>query len=534
MSTYERLKKRMYMLMPALAIMIVGLLMPGVVAKAEAEFKAGQAFRAGDTITFTPSVDLGNNSQSTFMYYDDDETHVGDCYTGGDSSYVLAAYNKSSWTPLYPGIGYNLHVAPATNFMGWMVMEDSTHDPNDNAAANGGLGAMVTLKLKAIGKGTTSCKILYDLDGGTNDSTNPTTYVCGIGYPKETFKAPTKKGYTFAGWSLDGELPATFNGISATTIGDVTLHANWKVEQYNITYDLDGGTHTGNPATYTYGVGVASFNPATKENFDFVGWVKVVPGTIDETPVTSISATESGDVTLKAKYKAKDSGAGKESGGDKSGDGSSKKPMTAKDLEKYNAGKSEADIANSQFGMLCFRSIKYTNNSITFKWKKVEGADGYLLYGNQCNNHGKKYNYKYVTTIKASKSTYVAKKLKGNKYYKYYLAAYKNVNGEKEIICTSKTVHATTVSPKFGVAQKISLNKKKVSLAAGKTFTIKAKEVNKNRKIASHRSICFESSDKEVAKVNSEGKITAVAKGKCKIWIYAQNGMYTYVNMTVK
>ncbi|MBP5332483.1 MAG: Ig-like domain-containing protein, partial [Lachnospiraceae bacterium] len=42
------------------------------------------------------------------------------------------------------------------------------------------------------------------------------------------------------------------------------------------------------------------------------------------------------------------------------------------------------------------------------------------------------------------------------------------------------------------------------------------------------------SSDKSVAKVSSDGKITAVGKGTCYIYVYAKNGYAKKIIVTVK
>lgn len=48
-------------------------------------------------------------------------------------------------------------------------------------------------------------------------------------------------------------------------------------------------------------------------------------------------------------------------------------------------------------------------------WKKVKGADGYILYGAQ---YGKSLK-KIASFSKASKVSYTHKKLKAKSYYKY-------------------------------------------------------------------------------------------------------------------
>lgn len=46
--------------------------------------------------------------------------------------------------------------------------------------------------------------------------------------------------------------------------------------------------------------------------------------------------------------------------------------------------------------------------------------------------------------------------------------------------------------------------------------------------------IRYESSNKEIATVDSKGKIKAKAKGTCYIYVYAQNGVYKKIRVTVK
>ena len=52
--------------------------------------------------------------------------------------------------------------------------------------------------------------------------------------------------------------------------------------------------------------------------------------------------------------------------------------------------------------------------------------------------------------------------------------------------------------------------------------------------VSVHRKIRYESSNPGIAKVNSKtGEITGVKKGKCYIYVYAQNGVYKKVTVTV-
>lgn len=189
------------------------------------------------------------------------------------------------------------------------------------------------------------------------------------------------------------------------------------------------------------------------------------------------------------------------------------------------------DIKAASYNILSARATKTTKNKITLKWKKVTGADGYIIYGNKC---GTKNKYKKITTLNAKKTTYTQANRKKGTYYKYLVVAYKLVDGKKVTIAASKTVHAATTGGKYGNASAVKVNKTKVSLKKGKTFTIKASEVKKDKKINKHRKIAFESTNTAVATVNSKGKITGKKKGTCYIYAYAQNGVYKKVKVTVK
>jgi uncharacterized repeat protein (TIGR02543 family) len=480
------------------------------------------------------------------LYFEGDNSSTAEFRYNDIDSSNLIANNISANTPIFAYdktvLNNNRGGGPAvtslkanpSDFVGWLVT-DIQWGPD----SVWGEEVLISLTLKAVAIGTTF-DIDYYVDGvKENDKYNidgyPLSYTYGTREVIPTQNEPSKPHHQFLGWYRQVNGIVTDKRITEITpndYGDFTLVAKFKLDNFKITYHLDGGVNNpANPALRDYGTAVTLL-PATKEGYEFLGWYTgtVTPYTvIYDTKVETIPADYTSDITLIAKFLDKNSPSD-------NGDGN-KKRITAADLDKLNKNstKSEGDLANSSFGMLFARSIKYTKNSITLKWKKVDGADGYIIYGNRCNHKKKKYNYEYITTIKkASTTKWTAKKLQKNRYYKFYLAAYKEVNGEKEIICTSKTVHATTISSEFGVAQSIKLNKPKTTLSVGKTFKIKAKETNKSRRIASHRAICYESSDTNVATVDKNGKVKAVAKGKCKIWIYAQNGLYTVFSVTVK
>lgn len=193
--------------------------------------------------------------------------------------------------------------------------------------------------------------------------------------------------------------------------------------------------------------------------------------------------------------------------------------------------KGDGDYKGSNFGLLRAQTTKLKKNSVTVKWNKVKNADGYIVYGAKC---GAKSKYKVLKVVSGKTTSYTHKKLKKGTYYKYNIVAFKYVNGVKVTLAASKKIHATTLGGKYGVAKAVKLNKSKIKIKKGKTFKIKASEIKKDKKIKRHRAICYESSNTKIATVNSKGKIKAKKKGKCTIYVYAQNGVYKTVKVTVK
>ena len=113
--------------------------------------------------------------------------------------------------------------------------------------------------------------ITYDLDGGTAEG-NPDTYT--VETDAFTLKNPTRPGYTFTGWSgtgLTGEDNLTVT-IPKGSTGNRSYTAHWSLNTYSITYDLNGGTASGNPTSYTVESATITLNQPTKTGYTFTGW----------------------------------------------------------------------------------------------------------------------------------------------------------------------------------------------------------------------------------------------------------------------
>lgn len=112
-------------------------------------------------------------------------------------------------------------------------------------------------------------RISYNLDGG-NMSSQVTSY--NIETATFTLSFPTKKGYTFIGWTgSNGSTPNKTVTIEKGSMGDKEYTANYTYDSYSISYNLDGGNANGLRYNYTIDDSFALPIP-WKNGYDFLGW----------------------------------------------------------------------------------------------------------------------------------------------------------------------------------------------------------------------------------------------------------------------
>ena len=94
-----------------------------------------------------------------------------------------------------------------------------------------------------------------------------------------------RPGYEFAGWTLDGSgmLPFTPLIIYPGTTGDLRYKAEWRLAEYTITMDLDGGSGQ-EKVVYTITDEEFELPTPTRNGYEFVGWT----GERITTPQTSV------------------------------------------------------------------------------------------------------------------------------------------------------------------------------------------------------------------------------------------------------
>lgn len=217
--------------------------------------------------------------------------------------------------------------------------------------------------------------------------------------------------------------------------------------------------------------------------------------------------------------------------------------IAATEQKPTNAQPSKKEQEKNALALNAGLKVSQTGSKVNVSWGRVKGADGYEVYVQYC---GKKFSSKSCTQVKSGKTTKLAvtkvngKKLDLKKNYKVYVSAYK-LDGKKKVKL-GKTITAHIVGRKNSRntnVKGIKLEKNTFKLTAGKTAKIKGKTVlvDKKKKPLSDahaKELRYASSNKKVATVSASGKIKAVKKGTCTIYVYARNGYAKKVKVTVK
>ena len=177
-------------------------------------------------------------------------------------------------------------------FLGWTGEGITTPQPN------------VTIPKGSTGDKTyienwelTEYNITMDLSGGSGQEKVVYTMT------DEDFElpTPTRNGYEFVGWTGEGiTTPQTEVIIPTGSTGNRTYTANWKVIEYTITLDTNGGPAV-SPIKYTV---EDSFTLPylLRTGYEFVGWTLDGSGMIPAMPLIIYHGT-TGDLRYKAEWR---------------------------------------------------------------------------------------------------------------------------------------------------------------------------------------------------------------------------------------
>ena len=127
--------------------------------------------------------------------------------------------------------------------------------------------------------------IAFDSNGGSDVASITADYGTEVTEPED----PSKTGYTFAGWT-----PAVPETVPASNL---VCTAGWTVNQYTISFDVNGGEGEFDPATLDYGSEYGELPAPVRTGYTFLGWFDA-----DGNEVTAETVLGDADVALAARW----------------------------------------------------------------------------------------------------------------------------------------------------------------------------------------------------------------------------------------
>ena len=127
-------------------------------------------------------------------------------------------------------------------------------------------------------------KLYIDPNGGSYEGSIGTVEIEKDYASVITLSTPSRTGYTFTGWTLEGKGTLSENNYTFGA-GNGRLTASYEPISYDIDYVLNGGSVSGNPDKYTVESSDITLVNPTKKGYTFTGWT----GTDLTNPSTNVT-----------------------------------------------------------------------------------------------------------------------------------------------------------------------------------------------------------------------------------------------------
>ena len=244
-----------------------------IIVKTGSEFTApasgGLTRPDGNTGSYFMWLDSNGNSYAPGASVPADVTELTVQWTAPTYAVTLNAgngtINSGNVTSYTYGVGATLPTdvtRTGYTFKGWHDNEALAGSPV-TAISNTEMGDKVYWAKWEINQYT----VTFDTVGGSTVASITQDYGTPITAPAD----PTREGYTFIGW--DKEIPSTMPAEN------VTVTAKWVVNQYTITFDTASGSAVAS-ITQDYGTAITAPANPTREGYTFIGWDKAIPATM--------------------------------------------------------------------------------------------------------------------------------------------------------------------------------------------------------------------------------------------------------------
>ena len=209
---------------------------------------------------FAPELEKGDVNLVLYAQWQPAEYSITYDLKGGSISNQKTSYNVETAAFTIPQPTKNGYT-----FTGWTGSNGITPQTNVVIAQGSKGNRSYTANWNKI-----DYSITYDLQGGKIDNA-PTSY--NVETAAFHIPQPTKNGYAFTGWTgtdLSGLTKDVI--VNKGSVGNRHYKANWQVITYSVTYNLDGGSISGQPTKYTVESAALNIPRPTKTGYTFLGW----------------------------------------------------------------------------------------------------------------------------------------------------------------------------------------------------------------------------------------------------------------------
>lgn len=247
-----------------------------------------------------------------YIKYDANAVPLNRKATGKTDKSVVIFGNKNTTTKK------NGFKVSGYKFIGWNTRSDGsgkafkaeekigTYFEDKNIAKNRGDEVTLYAQWEGIPR-----EVTFVVNDGKRNTEKVVTCLCGdkikdlVDLKSAEWDRP---GYVVSGWALNPEGKGKkYNEVTEAMFGKnsstVTLYAQWKLNKYKISYNLDGGKNNKkNPKKYQTDTETITLLEPTKKGHTFVKWIRE-EDSISQNAVASIEKGSYGDIKLKAVWR---------------------------------------------------------------------------------------------------------------------------------------------------------------------------------------------------------------------------------------
>lgn len=250
-----------------------------------------------------------NPDGDTHTFFTDYTITIGAVTTSQRTGSTVGGTISASVSHAAEGGTVTLTATPTSGygFVAWKIEKTSDNSDVTSSVLDGNTLTMPDYSVTVKATFATRYSITYkDHDKSTVLDLSPTSYLYGTGVA--SLPTPTKTGYTFDSWysaycvdtehSGDWDAGCKKTSIGTSDYGSATYYASWTVNNYTLTWNLNGGivstAGTAAAVDETEPSGSVAYNTAltapvvTKSGYDFAGWT---PSVDDNMPAANTTYT---------------------------------------------------------------------------------------------------------------------------------------------------------------------------------------------------------------------------------------------------